>query len=1014
MGFPSLRGCKCFAALILISFASPAFVLAQTAHFSGARSTGATSSAGSSSYSADAKSNAVHADQAPASANFGPVNIGSISVPMTLTFTFDEAATLGSIAVVTQGAPNLDFDDAGTGSCTAGTAYGAGNTCTVDVTFTPRFAGVRKGAVVFYSAANNTGNQLASVPIYGLGTGPQIVFSPGAVVNIFSELGDGSLLVNSSTEDGAGDLFIADDNGNGVVEVPAGGHTWTEIYPSANGTQLIWPADMEVDGAGNLFIADQGAASVLEVPAGGGPAIAIEPVVGGTGLYEPAGLAMDAVGDLFIGDYGNNRVVEVPAGNGAPILIDPTVAGESLSTPGGVALDEAGDLFIGDYGNNRVVEVPAGGGAATAIDPTVDSLRLNMPNQVLVDGAGDLFIADHGNNRIVEIPAGGGAATAMQLAGQPQLNSMALDDAGDQFITASPGLDQSGLLEVLRSQPPTVNFPAGSEAGTTETVQVQNVGNAPLIFPVPGTGTNPSISANFTINSNGTTCPLVNAGDSQPGSLAVGQTCTLSFGFTPAGKGTAGVLQITDNNLNAPAPYYVTQTIPLMGPTGTAVTETAINVSSGLVPAGQPVTITATVIPEIGETAPTGTVTFAGLGQPAPVVSLNANAEATFSSSSVGVGTYAVSAIYSGDGNYMGSTSATVYFTVTADANSQVVAVSGKSFASRYGSGEQDTVCAKVMTSSGKALKKVAVDFSGEMLKFAHESALTAANGEACTGVTPLGAGELTVTASVKGAASRAAFSLSIARAPLTVGLSPSSASRAYGGENPDFKATVTGLVKGDAVNVDVEMGATRTSPPGKYSGKPLVSGAALKNYQVTLKDAVLTVVPAELTVTAASYESTYGQTPAPPTRYFLSGFVNGDTAKVVSGKPELSIDATSSTTVGTCHIFVRTGTLRAANYIFRPVGGYLYVLKAPLTAKASNQTMRQGQPVPKLTYTLTGFVNHDTAQTALTGAPNLSTSATSHSKPGSYAITLAPGSLDARNYRIVPAGGMLTVEPAE
>jgi sugar lactone lactonase YvrE len=365
------------------------------------------------------------------------------------------------------------------------------------------------------------------------------------VVNILSELGDGSLLPNGTAEDAAGDLFISDLNGPGVVEVPAGGHTWTEIYPTANGIQLNYPAGVAVDGAGNLFIANQGGASVLEVPSGGGAAIAIVPVVDGTGLYEPAAVAVDAVGDLFIGDYGNSRVVEVPAGNGAPILIDPTVAGKTLNTPGGVALDEAGDLFIADAGNNRVVEVPAGGGAASVIDPTVGGLGLSFPTQVVVDGAGDLFIADHGNNRVVEVPAGGGAATATQLAGPTQLNWMTMDDAGDQFISASPFLGQAGLVEVQRSQPPALNFPTPTDVGYTDTtdgiqtVQVVNVGNRALTLKAL------SYPADFSEASGDASACTSST------SLSAGRECDLPIEFTPKHSGALSEsVTITDNALN--------------------------------------------------------------------------------------------------------------------------------------------------------------------------------------------------------------------------------------------------------------------------------------------------------------------------------------------------------------------------------------------------------------------------------------------------------------------------------
>ena len=52
--------------------------------------------------------------------NFGQVNVGASSAnPIALVLTFDANVTLGSTAVLTQGAKNLDFTDAGGGTCTA-------------------------------------------------------------------------------------------------------------------------------------------------------------------------------------------------------------------------------------------------------------------------------------------------------------------------------------------------------------------------------------------------------------------------------------------------------------------------------------------------------------------------------------------------------------------------------------------------------------------------------------------------------------------------------------------------------------------------------------------------------------------------------------------------------------------------------------------------------------------------------------------------------------------------------
>ena len=69
--------------------------------------------------------------------NFGPVNIGTTSPVISLVFTFATADTLSTTSVLTQGATGLDFADAGSDTCVAGTAYSSGQTCTVNVPSRP-------------------------------------------------------------------------------------------------------------------------------------------------------------------------------------------------------------------------------------------------------------------------------------------------------------------------------------------------------------------------------------------------------------------------------------------------------------------------------------------------------------------------------------------------------------------------------------------------------------------------------------------------------------------------------------------------------------------------------------------------------------------------------------------------------------------------------------------------------------------------------------------------------------
>lgn len=491
---------------------------------------------------------------ASGSENFGSQAIGTPSAVNGMTFSIPAETIIGSIVVLTSGNANLDFANAAGSTCTAG-KQSAAISCVVNVRFTPQAAGLRMGAVVFFSGVNSVGTVLANLPLYGVGTGPQVAFGPGVQSEVTAPIYHKNLQSPSSIAvDTAGDLFILDDDSNPtgyrLLKVPAGGGAPTTIDPAVNGEALYLPSSVAVDGAGNVYIGDFGN-RVVVVPVGGGAATAIYPTANGVALNYPSGLATDGAGDLFIGDFLNNRVVELPAGGGAATAIDPKVNGESLNDPHGVAVDAAGDLFIADLGNNRVVMVPAGGGAAIAIDPTVNGMALRSPVGVTVDGGGDLFIADNVNHRVVEVPAGGGAAVAvyptLSVTDVGEVYDMAVDAVGDLFIVqARLGGGNKTVQEIQHSQAPTFNFPTTTDVGSTDTtdgaqmVQIFNIGNEPLALDAlnfPGDFSEPGSDLNSCTGQ---------------ASLGAGQECNISIVFTPQQPGTLHEsVTLPDNALNA-------------------------------------------------------------------------------------------------------------------------------------------------------------------------------------------------------------------------------------------------------------------------------------------------------------------------------------------------------------------------------------------------------------------------------------------------------------------------------
>ena len=250
---------------------------------------------------------------------------------------------------------------------------------------------------------------------------------------------------------------------------------------------------------------------------------------------------------------------------------------------------------------------------------------------------------------------------------------------------------------------------------------------------------------------------------------------------------------------------------------------------------------------------------------------------------------------------------------------------------------------------------------------------------------------------------------------PLTVTVRPVSASRIYGAANPNFGYTVAGLMNGDTVHVVPTTTALLTSPVGNYPVTVDVTGAALANYALTVAPATLVVLPARLDISAASVAMTYGQTPPQLTAYHLSGFVNGDTASVVSGAPVLSTTVTPTTPVGFYKIGVGVGTLTAQNYVFNIQSngaGVVGVYKATLQVTANNVTITKGEAIPPLTYSITGFANGETATGVVTGSPVLTTPTGANLQAGRYYIVVTPGSLAAQNYYFKGVYGILTVLP--
>jgi sugar lactone lactonase YvrE len=450
------------------------------------------------------------------SVNLGSQAVGASSAAASLSFTIAANTKVGSIGVLTTGIVAKDFTEATGSTCTA-TTYTADTNCTVNVTFRPAVAGLRMGAVVFFSGASKISAVLASVPVFGIGSGPQLIFGTN---NTQSSVGSGLLSPEAVALDAAGDVYIADIGLQEVFKVtPAGEQTTL-------GTGLEVPGGVAVDGAGNVYIADSQAAVVWKVTPSG-----VQTTVGKNFQY-PFSVAVDGEDNVYVSDPFVPTVFKVtPRGK-------MTTVGTGYNTPNGVAVDSAGNVYVADPYSQAVFKVTRAGEQTTVGTGLID------PTSVAVDAAGDVYITDAGTDDLYEVTPSGVQTAAAEDLDIP--SGIALDGAGNLYLVNT---FSEHVLKIGRTAAPTLSFESTKINTTSQDspkiVEIENIGNEALKFSAL------SYPVDFPEDSLADNCTASTA-------LAATDTCTLAIDFSPVtslGSNSSAVLteavKWTTNNLNA-------------------------------------------------------------------------------------------------------------------------------------------------------------------------------------------------------------------------------------------------------------------------------------------------------------------------------------------------------------------------------------------------------------------------------------------------------------------------------
>ena len=402
---------------------------------------------------------------------FGSVAVGSSSAAQNVLVKTTAAETITSVSVPVSTGSAQEYTVGSLSGCTLGSSTSSGTICTIPVTFSPAYSGLRPMPLQIVTSTGSI-----SFPLVGLGTGPQTSLSPGVMTTVAgtgvacspttAACGDSgnATAANLSTPrsvftDGSGNVWVADTQDHRVRKFSPGGTittvagTGTACSASTNtcgdggaatAAQLNGPRAVFVDPGGNLYIADSGDNRVRMVAAG----TQIMSTVAGTGtacgtstntcgdgglgtaaqLNTPSGLGMDASGNLYIADSGDNRIrmlaggyLTTVAGTGTSCTSSTSACGDgssallaTFSNPRGLFIDATSNLWVADTGDNRIRKITWLSGAA--------------PGQGLISTVAGTGTACGGGSQA----CGDGAVATSALLNAPR--SVTVDAGGNAYV----------------------------------------------------------------------------------------------------------------------------------------------------------------------------------------------------------------------------------------------------------------------------------------------------------------------------------------------------------------------------------------------------------------------------------------------------------------------------------------------------------------------------------------------------------------------------------------------------
>ena len=521
--------------------------------------------------------------------------------------------------------------------------------------------------------------------------------------------------------DSAGNLYIADTHNHRVRKVAAATGSITTVagtgvagysgdqLPGVT-AQLSSPAALAVDAANNLYIADTGNHRIREVILSSGvlSTIAGNGIQGNAGdsgpasaasIDSPTGLAVDAAGNVYLADTQNGRIrrisaatgiISTVAGGGTTSLAPSAMAATAarLLLPRGLSLDTSGNLYFADARAHRILRVAPDGtltsvagegtqGFAGDTGPATAAL-LDSPRYAAVSPAGLVTLADTGNQRVRQVSASAAISTLSGIGNAApsalKVTSPAVAPYGTGALTVAststtPLTGPVSLIDMAGNLRTVLGTVALSANTASFSISGLAAGEHAILAVYSGDATHPAQQSAVSLL---TITPAPISASPVSASVPYGQSIPpltgtitgvlpqdaslVSAVFTTGAKALSPVASYPiATSLTGPAAanYQITRLAPA------SVTITQATTSTALVASGSSAVTFSTRTLAATQGTPTGHITLLDGGALIGSAALDASG-ATALTANLTAGDHSVIAVYSGDANFLSSTSAAV------------------------------------------------------------------------------------------------------------------------------------------------------------------------------------------------------------------------------------------------------------------------------------------------------------------------------------------------------------------